>query len=166
MRKFGNACVRYLMRIMRFSWLFGCCFAIGSLLFICWGSVYAQSTSDSAVTAWRSGRFEVDVAGVLSRSDIVLGHPMRRHGRQCLSEMATLVWRCGRQIGFTAQLNRADTLPERRSPGQAVLPGLSVLTDAKDYAGRLNLYEGGVSGAWWRDDRNCIWCSLIRVCGF
>jgi alpha-L-fucosidase 2 len=44
--------------------------------------------------------------------------------------------------GFTAQLNRADTLPERCSPGQAVLPGLSVLTDAKDYAGRLNLYEG------------------------
>jgi alpha-L-fucosidase 2 len=127
---------------MRFSWLFGCCFAIGSLLFICWGSVYAQSTSDSAVTAWRSGRFEVDVAGVLSRSDIVLGHPMRRHGRQCLSgngNLGVAVWSAD---GFTAQLNRADTLPERRSPGQAILPGLSVLTDAKDYAGRLNLYEG------------------------
>ncbi|AXC11920.1 hypothetical protein ACPOL_2604 [Acidisarcina polymorpha] len=42
--------------------------------------------------------------------------------------------------GFTAQLNRADTLPQRLSPGQIVLPGLAKLTRAADYKGRLNLY--------------------------
>ena len=42
--------------------------------------------------------------------------------------------------GFTAQLNRGDTFPHRLSPGQLVLPGLSKLTKASDYKGRLNLY--------------------------
>jgi hypothetical protein len=106
------------------------------------GSVYAQSASDPAATAWRSGRFEVDVAGVLSRSDIVLRHP-NAEARQAMplgnGSLGVAVWSAD---GFTAQLNRADTLPERRSPGQVVLPGLSALTGAKDYAGRLNLYEG------------------------
>ena len=44
--------------------------------------------------------------------------------------------------GFTAQLNRADTLPDRLSTGQVVIPGLAVLTGAKDYAGRLDLHHG------------------------
>ncbi len=44
--------------------------------------------------------------------------------------------------GFTAQLNRADTLPDRLSPGQVVIPGLASLTSATDYAGRLDLYNG------------------------
>ncbi len=44
--------------------------------------------------------------------------------------------------GFTAQLNRADTLPDRLSPGQVVISGLASLTGAADYAGRLDLYDG------------------------
>lgn len=44
--------------------------------------------------------------------------------------------------GLTIQLNRADTLPGRLSPGQVAIPGLKRLTDAADYAGRLNLYNG------------------------
>ena len=32
--------------------------------------------------------------------------------------------------GFTAQLNREDTLPHRDSPGQLVIPGLATLTSA------------------------------------
>lgn len=44
--------------------------------------------------------------------------------------------------GLTLQLNRADTLPGRLSPGQVVLPGLTSLDSAKDYAGRVNLYDG------------------------
>ncbi len=44
--------------------------------------------------------------------------------------------------GLTAQLNRVDTLPHRDSPGQVILPGLSALTQAKDYSGRLDLYNG------------------------
>jgi alpha-L-fucosidase 2 len=127
---------------MRLSWFFGCWFASVSLLFICSGSICAQTASDSTLTAWRSGRFEVDVAGVLSRSDIVLGHP-NAEARQAMplgnGSLGVAVWSAD---GFTAQLNRADTLPERLSPGQVVLPGLTALTGAKDYAGRLNLYEG------------------------
>ena len=44
--------------------------------------------------------------------------------------------------GLTAQLNRNDTLPDRLSPGQVIIPGLSALTRAEDYAGRLDLYRG------------------------
>src|SRR5208283_3148679 len=44
--------------------------------------------------------------------------------------------------GLTAQLNRADTLPDRLSPGQVVIPGIAVLTRAKDYSARLDLYHG------------------------
>ncbi len=44
--------------------------------------------------------------------------------------------------GFTAQLNREDTLPHRDSPGQVVIPGLAALTSARDFAGRLDLYNG------------------------
>lgn len=44
--------------------------------------------------------------------------------------------------GFTAQLNRADTMPERLSTGHVVIPGLATLTSAKDYAGRLDLFKG------------------------
>ena len=44
--------------------------------------------------------------------------------------------------GFTAQLNREDTLPHRDSPGQVIIPGLGALTSAKDFAGRLDLYNG------------------------
>jgi hypothetical protein len=44
--------------------------------------------------------------------------------------------------GLTAQLNRNDTLPDRLSLGQVLIPGLAVLTRAKDYSGRLDLYRG------------------------
>lgn len=44
--------------------------------------------------------------------------------------------------GMTVQLNRADTLPKRLSPGQLVLPGLKKLTSAPDYQGRLDLATG------------------------
>ena len=45
------------------------------------------------------------------------------------------------------QLNRADTLPRRLSPGQLELPGLKQLTGAPDYGGRLDLHRGGNSRA-------------------
>ena len=53
--------------------------------------------------------------------------------------LGVAVWSAG---GLTAQLNRVDTLPHRDSPGQVVLPGLSALTTAKDYSGKLDLYNG------------------------
>ena len=44
--------------------------------------------------------------------------------------------------GFTAQLNRSDTMPYRLSPGQVQIPGLSSMTSASNFSGTLDLYIG------------------------
>ena len=44
--------------------------------------------------------------------------------------------------GFTAQLNRSDTMPYRLSPGQVSIPGLSAMTSASNFSGTLDLYDG------------------------
>jgi hypothetical protein len=44
--------------------------------------------------------------------------------------------------GFTAQLNRVDTFPDRKSLGQVVIPGLAKLTGAADFSGHVDLYDG------------------------
>lgn len=101
-----------------------------------------SADTGSLWTAWRNNRFNVDVSGVVGRSDIVLrsanGKPEQAmplgNGRLGLA-----VWS---EAGLTIQLNRADTLPNRLSPGQVVLPGLKPLIEAKNYKGRLDLYRG------------------------
>lgn len=106
-------------------------------------SAGAQQMGESGVTsAWRDGKFQVDVAGVIGRSDICLGQPNMRANQGLPlgnGRLGVAVWSAN---GFTAQLNRVDTLPSRYSPGQVMIPGLSVLTSAKDYSGRLDLYNG------------------------
>jgi len=105
-------------------------------------SVWAQSSARRATTAWHHGKFQVDVAGVIGRSDIVLGQPNIKPAQAMPlgnGRLGVAVWSGN---GFTAQLNRADTMPRRLSPGWVVVPGLSLLTQAKDYSGRLNLYDG------------------------
>jgi hypothetical protein len=79
---------------------------------------------------------------VVSRSDIVLGQPNAAAAQAMPlgnGGLGAAVWAAN---GFTAQLNRADTLPDRLSPGQVVIPGLEKLTGAPDYHGRLDLYDG------------------------
>ena len=44
--------------------------------------------------------------------------------------------------GFTAQLNRSDTMPNRLSPGQVQIPGLAAMTSASNFTGTLDLYNG------------------------
>ena len=93
------------------------------------------------VTSNRRG-FNVDVAGVIGRSDIVLNRPNRAAAEAVPvgnGRLGVALWAAG---GFTAQLNRGDTLPDRLSPGQVTIPGLSALTGAVDYAGRVDLYHG------------------------
>ena len=95
-----------------------------------------------ATTAWHDGRFVVDVAGVVGRSDIVLGQPNLLASQAMPlgnGQLGVAVWSAN---GLTAQLNRVDTLPHRLSPGQVIIPGLAKLTKAKDYQGRLDLYNG------------------------
>src|SRR6202167_6682674 len=104
----------------------------------------AQDGERVSTTAWKAGQFAVDTAGLLGRSDIVLGQPNTKPAEAMPmgnGRLGIAVWAAD---GFTAQLNRADTLPHRDSPGQIVIPGLAALTSAKDFSGRLDLYHGSV----------------------
>lgn len=122
------------------------CVAGQCVLWLCLSSALLASPGGAgqaaASTAWRNGRFHANIAGVVGRSDIVLQRPNLRpeeamplgNGR-----LGVAVWS---QDSFTAQLNRADTLPSRLSPGQVVIPSLAKLVEAPDYAGRVDLYNG------------------------
>jgi len=115
--------------------------ALACTSFIWLVSVRAQSQSASD-TAWDNGKFHIDVASVISRSNIVLDAP-NIQAREAMplgnGSLGAAVWSAN---GFTAQLNRADTLPYRYSLGQVAIPGLIHLTNARDYSGRLDLYSG------------------------
>ncbi len=85
---------------------------------------------------------EVNVARIVARSDIILQRPnVRPEDAMPLGNgrLGAAVWA---QDGMTIQLNRADTLPGRLSPGQVVIPGLARLTAGADYAGRVDLFNG------------------------
>jgi hypothetical protein len=93
-------------------------------------------------TAWHNGGFSVDTPNVVRRADVVLGKANTSPSQFVPLGNGTLgaaVWAAN---GFTAQLNRSDTFPDRKSPGQVVIPGLSRLTGAADFAGHLDAYDG------------------------
>jgi hypothetical protein len=101
-----------------------------------------QTSAPGTSTAWKDGSFRVDVARVLARSAIVLAQPNRRRNQALPlgnGSLGAAVWS---EDGMTVQLNRMDTLPYRLSPGWFVIPGLTALTSARDYTGRLSLYDG------------------------
>ena len=110
--------------------------------FIALGLSASLHAQPGASTAWRDGIFHVNVAHVVSESDIVLGRP-NTDPTEALplgnGRLGAAVWSAN---GMTIQLNRADTLPHRLSPGQIIIPGLAKLTSAHDYQGRLDLYSG------------------------
>jgi Domain of unknown function (DUF5703) len=106
------------------------------------GQAPAASASTVATTAWRNGSFHVDVPGMVHSSDVVLGRPNTASADAMPlgnGDLGVGVWD---ENGLTVQLNRADTMPDRLSPGQVVVPGLAKLTRASDYQGRLDLYDG------------------------
>jgi hypothetical protein len=93
-------------------------------------------------TAWQNGAFVVDTPNLVHRSDVVLGRANTAATESMPlgnGQLGAAVWAAG---GFTAQLNRTDTFPDRRSPGQVLIPGLTRMTSAPDYSGRLDLYDG------------------------
>jgi len=99
----------------------------------------------ASTTAWHDGRFVVDVRDIVGESDIVLARPNYLASQAMPlgnGLLGAAVWSAS---GMTVQLNRADTLPHRLSPGLVVLPGLAPLTGARDYQGRLDLYNGEFS---------------------
>ena len=93
-------------------------------------------------TAWQDGRFHIDRQSVIERSDIVLEKPNESPQEAMPLGNGRLGIGLWAQDGYTVQLNRADTFPLRLSPGQVVVPGLKQITQASDYAGRVNLYNG------------------------
>ena len=96
----------------------------------------------TATTAWQNGSFSLNRSGVVSESDIVLG-AANTAGSQSLplgnGSLGAAAWAAN---GFTAQLNRSDTMPYRLSPGQVNIPGLSAMTSASNFSGTLDLYNG------------------------
>ncbi|MFE9451918.1 RICIN domain-containing protein [Streptomyces sp. NPDC006739] len=130
------------MAVLRRSTATGaaCALAIAAALTIAPpGQTAAAATT---TTAWQSGRFDVDTPNLVRRSDVVLGRPNTGQSQFMPLGNGTLgaaVWAAG---GFTAQLNRSDTFPDRKSPGQLTIPGLAKLTSAPDYTAHLDLYDG------------------------
>jgi len=100
--------------------------------------------ADQLTTAWRNGALQADPAGLVSRSDLVQEGPAwRTYQAMPLGNgvLGAAVWA---EKGYTAQLNRVDTLPELKSAGRLVVPGLQPLMRADDYTGRLAMYDGQV----------------------
>jgi len=98
--------------------------------------------ASTVTTAWQNGMFSTNVAGIVSRSNVVLGRP-NTSPTQFLplgnGSLGVAEWASN---GFTAQLNRSDTMPNRVSPGQLNIPGLSTMTSASNFVGYLDLYNG------------------------
>jgi Bacterial Ig-like domain len=108
-------------------------------------SVTAASSSSStaaATTAFRDGSFDLNSNGVVSRDDIVLGAPNTDPTESIPMGNGALGVAAWAANGFTAQLNRSDTMPDRKSPGQVNIPGLSVISHASNFSGRLDLADG------------------------
>src|SRR5262245_13871895 len=79
-------------------------------------------------TAWIGNRFEQETSDLVRRANIVLGDaPEQAQQMMPLGngQLGAAVWAAQ---GFKAQLNRTDTWPTRRSPGQVSIPGLAPMT--------------------------------------
>ena len=89
----------------------------------------------SLTTAWQNGAFSVNTGGVVSRSDVVLGQPNTAASQSLPLGNGSLGVAAWAANGFTAQLNRSDTMPYRLSPGQVQIPGLAAMTSASNFTG-------------------------------
>ena len=105
------------------------------------GTVPADAAT-TATTAWRNGAFDLDPLGVVSRDDIVMTKANTNPNTSMPLGNGSLGVSAWAANGFTAQLNRSDTMPSRKSPGQVTVPGLSAMTQAADFTGRLDLTTG------------------------
>jgi alpha-L-fucosidase 2 len=93
-------------------------------------------------TAWRDGHLDIDVHGVVSRSDIVLGQPNIQPEQSMPlgnGRLGVAVWSAD---GIAAQINRSGAFPGPNSSEQVSVPGLHKLMAGRDYKGRLDLYDG------------------------
>lgn len=94
-------------------------------------------------TAWApAATAKVGVEAMVSRSDIFVGQP-NILPRQAMplgnGRLGVAIWAAD---GLTLQLNRADTLPGRLSPGEVVFEGLRPMIADRTFRGRLDLFNG------------------------
>ncbi|HEX4704990.1 MAG TPA: hypothetical protein VH352_22870 [Pseudonocardiaceae bacterium] len=101
-----------------------------------------SAAAATLTTAWHNGSFAENTGGVVSRSDVVLGRPNTVNAQSLPLGNGSLGVAAWAANGFTAQLNRSDTMPARLSPGQIQIPGLAALTSAANFTGTLDLYNG------------------------
>jgi hypothetical protein len=107
------------------------------------GVVLSQpAVAATTTTAWQNGSFALNPAGVVAESDIVLGAANTSSAQSMPLGNGSLGVAAWAANGFTAQLNRSDTMPYRLSPGQVNIPGLSAMTSASNFSGVLDLYNG------------------------
>jgi hypothetical protein len=85
--------------------------------------------------------FAVDAPNVVRSSNIVLSKANVAPQNAIALGNGTLGVAAWAANGFTAQLNRSDTFPDRKALGQVVIPGLSPLTGAADFSGYVDLYN-------------------------
>jgi hypothetical protein len=100
------------------------------------------ASAASVTTAWQNGSFSLNPAGVVAESDVVLGAANTASSQSLPLGNGSLGVAAWAANGFTAQLNRSDTMPDRLSPGQVSIPGLSAMTSASNFSGTLDLYNG------------------------
>ena len=65
----------------------------------CAQGTFAVSAASNGTTAWHDGEFHIDVAGVIGRSDIVLGRANVDAGEALPLGNGGLGVRCGRRTG-------------------------------------------------------------------
>jgi hypothetical protein len=85
--------------------------------------------------------FTVDTPNVVRRSNVGLTHPdpsPKDFVGLGNGTLGAAVWAAN---GFIAQLNRADTFPDRKAVGQLVIPGLAKMTTASNFSGYVDLYD-------------------------
>ena len=78
-------------------------------------STSAVAATTAPTTAWSNGAFVEDVAGLVGRSDVVLGSPNYAPDQSLPLGNGALGAATWAANGFTAQLNRDDTLPDREA---------------------------------------------------
>ena len=106
------------------------------------GGLSPRASAATLTTAWQNGAFSENTGGIVSRSDVFLGEPNTSSAQSMPLGNGSLGVAAWAANGFTAQLNRSDTMPNRLSPGQVQIPGLATMTSASNFTGSLDLYNG------------------------
>jgi hypothetical protein len=136
----STRCSSFLHRLLAST--AACLIAVAAVLVTAALGGTSAASAATNTTAWQNGAFSENTGGVVSRSDVFLGRPNTLDSQSLPlgnGSLGVAAWAAG---GFTAQLNRSDTMPNRLSPGQVQIPGLEPMVTASNFTGTLDLYNG------------------------